>query len=368
MRRPRLCNIYAIICLSFIFIFVTIIYYQGSSSPQIPVNFINRLVTLTMNSSEDYLKVNLNLTHTNARCNDGDYLLIYVLSTVNNFRRRKVIRSTWGTKQNGVCFIFVLGQLPSLGSNTASVEKMLNDEKEKYQDIFQIGHPESYANVIYKEVGALIWASKFYPKIPFLFKTDDDLIVDIILVSEIVQILLKKDTSAQAYIKKHRSPLVSLLSIADHDQFFRGGWSMDYQPTLRDGKFGVPVHVWPNSVLPLYCSGFGWIMSANTRDKLVEASYIYPSSKIAWIGDVFVSGFLAKAANVKCTGLEIDFEQTASANCSCSMVNNPMLTVCSSTFHAGGGGNEVDKYLEYEKAWRVIQLRHNLSHTTIDQC
>ena len=71
---------------------------------------------------------------------------------------------------------------------------------------------------------------------------------------------------------------------------------------------------------------------------------------------------------MKCTGIGIEFEQTGSANCSCSMVTHPMLTVCSSTFHAGGGGGELQKYIEYQKAWQVIQFRHNTTNTTITVC
>jgi hypothetical protein len=144
---------------------------------------------------------------------------------------------------------------------------------------------------------------------------------------------------------------------------------MDFQPTVRDdGKFGVRKDVWPHPILPPYCSGFGWFMSKNIRNQLVNAVYSYPLNKVAWIGDVFISGFLAKAANVKCTGIDIDYDQNASANCSCLMVNDPMLTVCSSTFHAGGGGTEIEKYIEYQKAWKVIQLRHNLSNMVINDC
>jgi hypothetical protein len=106
-------------------------------------------------------------------------------------------------------------------------------------------------------------------------------------------------------------------------------------------------------------------MSNNVRNRLVNASYTYPLKQIVSIGDVFLSGFLAKAANVKCTGISIDYEQTASANCSCLMVQRPMLTVCSSSYHAGGGNDETKKSKEYEKAWKVIQQRHNLINQTI---
>ncbi|CAM4903500.1 unnamed protein product, partial [Rotaria socialis] len=49
-------------------------------------------------------------------------------------------------------------------------------------------------------------------------------------------------------------------------------------------------------------------------------------------------------------------------------VNNPMLTVCSSSFHSGGGGTEIQRYLEYQKAWQVIQLRHNSTDRKIYAC
>jgi hypothetical protein len=140
---------------------------------------------------------------------------------------------------------------------------------------------------------------------------------------------------------------------------------MDFQPTLRSSKFAVSESVWLHQVLPPYCSGFGWLMSNNIRNKLLEASLTYPFNKTVWIGDVFLSGFIAKAANVKCTGISIDYEQTSSANRSCLMVQRPMLTVCSSTFHGGGRGDQIIKYKEYEKAWKVIQQRHNLTNRTI---
>ena len=318
---------------------------------------------------EEYLKVQLNLTFNEALCHEDDYLLIYILSTVTNFERRKVIRSTWGSKRNKTCFVFFVGKPTGLFTNTEIIEKRIVEERKQYQDIFQIDHEESYANVVYKEIAALQWSMHFYPKISYLFKTDDDLIVDSILVSLIGQILVNNVAPNQSVISKHRPPLIAALLESNRENFFRGGWAMDYQPTLRGfGKFAVSMDVWPHPVLPAYCSGFGWLMSRNIRDKLVKASYTYPVRRTAWIGDVFISGFLARAAQVRCSGLHIDFEQTGSANCSCSMVNNPMLTVCSSTFHAGGGGAEQQKYLEYERAWRVIQLRHNLSHTTVDNC
>jgi len=328
------------------------------------------IITNIKNSSIIYLHVKLDLTSNTAICQENDYLIIYILSTITNIQRRNVIRSTWASKQNGTCFIFILGQFSSLINNFNQIQMKINDEKKQYQDIVQIDHIESYSNVVYKEIAALQWSQYFYPNIPYLFKTDDDLIVDTILISSIAHLLLTNVSNNDSVISKYRPTLISNIQSSNRANFFRGGWDMAFQPTLRgEGKFGVSEAVWPHPTLPPYCSGFGWFMSKNIRDQLVNVSYTYPLNKTAWIGDVFISGFLAKEANVKCSGISIDYEQTSSANCSCSMVNNPMLTVCSSTFHAGGGGGtEIQKYIEYQKAWKVIQLRHNLTNTVINDC
>ena len=54
-------------------------------------------------------------------------------------------------------------------------------------------------------------------------------------------------------------------------------------------------------------------------------------------------------------------------NCSCLMAQYPMLTVCASAFHYGGGTEE-EKYNEYRKSWKVIQLRHNLTNAMTTDC
>lgn len=338
--------------------------------PEIKLSDINLSLSQSppKNSSVLYLRTRLDLTTTTALCQKNDYLIIYVLSTVTNIQRRKVIRSTWGSKQDGVCFVFILGQVPGRAIAPGQLQMEIRSEMRIHQDIVQIQHLESYANVIYKEMAALQWSYNFYPNIPFLFKTDDDLIVDTLTVSSIAKILLTNLTEPDSFLSRYRPNLVKALYAADRATFFRGGWAMDYQPTLRAGKFGVSEKVWPHAVLPAYCSGFGWFLSKPIRDQLAITSYSYPKDQTAWIGDVFVSGFLAKAAKVKCTGIEIDFDQTASANCSCLMANNPLLTVCSSSFHLGGGGTEAQRYEEYQKSWKVIQSRHNFTNNTFEIC
>lgn len=356
---------------------MTVLFYDSSTSRKLINKFIKKTVeeyNLTTNSSSSkYFHVNLNSKTTTARCKYDDNLIIYILSTVTNFKRRDIIRATWGSPMTGTCFIFIVGKV----QNSSLIQLLLNNEQRKYNDIVQINHLESYANVIYKEVAALKWSHNNYPFIPYLFKTDDDLIIDSILLSSIAQILVTNLIINASYILKYRPQLVQTLLYSDRAKLFYSGWAMDHQPTLRDGKFRISEDIWSNQYLPAYCSGFGWLMSKIVRDKLLHASYSYPSDKLIWVGDVFVSGFLATKANVNCKFLSIDYEQTLSGNCSCLMRQQPMLTVCSSSLHGQISNDETTTYKEYKKAWRIIQQRHSLIYmnstnsinsTSIESC
>ena len=367
-RRKSLSGAYFIIFLTLLTICLYLTFYDNRFAEKMPV-ILSEEMTKIKSSKGKYLHVRLDLTKNTAKCQIIDYLIIYILSSITNIERRDVLRSTWASKRSGVCFVFILGRVSITSSYSNEIQMIVNNEQNQFQDIVQIDHTENYANVIYKEIAALQWSHHFYPDIPYLFKTDDDLIVDTILVSSIVHLLVTNVSESNSYISKHYPLLNSIIMSSNRTNFFRSAWAMFGQPTVRDDdKYSVSKSVWPYSILPPYCSGFGWFMSKNIRNQLVMASYIYPLSKVVWVGDVFISGFLARAANVKCTEIPIDYDQTGSANCSCLMVDNPVLTVCSSTFHADYNGSTTEKLMEYRKAWKIILLRHNFTDITINDC
>ena len=234
IRRHHPSKAYAICFLVLFSICLYITFYDNPLPSQVLPDIIVNVKNYTSN---DYIHVRLDLTTNTALCRENDYLIIYVLSTAHNVQRRSVLRSTWASKRDRVCFVFILGQLVE---NIAENQMKINNEKNEYHDIVQINHTESYANVVYKEVAALIWAKHFYPNIPYLFKTDDDLIVDTILISSIAHLLVTNISSNESFVSIYRPTLIQSVQTANRTTFFRGGWAMDYQPTVRDGgKFGV---------------------------------------------------------------------------------------------------------------------------------
>ena len=365
LRKTRLLKILAMFSPTIFFISLYGIFYCHTN-PSILPDPVNGRIPIITKISTDYFHVELDFTSNTAICQTNDYLIIYILSTAQNIDRRNLVRSTWASKRTGVCFVFILGQVVDSPLDT---QMKINEEKKLHQDIVQINHNESYANIVYKEVAALQWSQYFYPSIPYLFKTDDDLIVDPILIGSIVHLLITNVTSDDSLIARYRPEVISDIQSSNRTSFFRGAWSMDDQPTVRDDpRFGISEYIWPHPMLPLYCSGFGWLMSNYVRDRLVNASLTYPLTKTAGTGDVFLSGFLARAANVKCTSIYIDYEQPAFANCSCLMKDNPMMVVCSSLLHYGGLDTDLEVHSDYRKVWRVIELRHNSTNMPTTDC
>lgn len=361
IRRHRPSSLYC----SVVLMLLIIALYLTMKDAELTGGLSSTLLDLAMGVNAtpvEYLRIDLDLLSQQATCQHDDRLLVYILSSINNFQRREVVRSTWASKQNGTCFVFVTGEVPGLMRDAGQLQMRVNQEKRAYGDVVQINHIETYANVVFKEVAALQWSQRFYPNISYLFKTDDDLIVDTLLLGLMANLLATGSSPANSFVLKFNPLLVSNLLSSDRQSFFRGAWSMEYQPTLRGShKFSVNETVWPHPFLPPYCSGFGWFMAKEVRDKLVLASHTYPLSKVVWIGDVFASGFLARAAKVRCTRLPISYDQPLAGNCSCLMASDPVLTVCSTSFHFGIARTDEEKYDEYRKAWRVIRLRHSLA-------
>jgi hypothetical protein len=190
-------------------------------------------------------------------CKSNDLLLIYILSATQNFERRQSIRRTWANKSEYqqldiFCFTFIVG----LSTNNSHVPYNgdVALEASIHQDIVQLNIKETYENVPYKEVGALKWSYIYASHIPFLFKTDDDLIVDTLLLSDVVKFFVHNRTDHSLYIQKHTKmqDFVQAMHKVDKYTLFRGH-DFGGTPTLRSGKFGVHEFAWNADHLPAYC-------------------------------------------------------------------------------------------------------------------
>ena len=96
---------------------------------------------------------NFKFTMNHDMCNKTQPLLLMMIhSSPGNFKKRNVIRETWGKETSFVTTLFLIGW---------SEEYQMELEKEdmKYGDLIQGNFVDAYRNMTYKHVMALKWAT-----------------------------------------------------------------------------------------------------------------------------------------------------------------------------------------------------------------
>jgi hypothetical protein len=112
---------------------------------------------------------------------DPVFLLIYVHTAPDHYKRRQVIRQTWGNIRqysDVIRVVFVMGVANVSRNASKPLQDALYFEHEQYMDIVQEDFLDTYHNLTYKGVAALKWISLNCRQAVFLLKTDDDIFVN----------------------------------------------------------------------------------------------------------------------------------------------------------------------------------------------
>jgi beta-1,3-galactosyltransferase 1 len=170
--------------------------------------------------------------------------------------------------------MFVMGKTTSI--------KMMQDalafEANTYGDILEEDFEDTYHNLTYKGIAALKFISHYCNNVKYVLKTDDDVFVNMYtLQNHLIQL------DAAGF---NKNLIICLV-----------WWKMH---ALREGKWAIPVEVYPDSLYPPYCSGMAYVYSTDVAQKLYDASFFV---KFFWVDDVYVSGMLPKHANVNHTSM-----------------------------------------------------------------
>ncbi|GBM28259.1 Beta-1,3-galactosyltransferase 1 [Araneus ventricosus] len=221
------------------------------------------------------------------RCDGADpvFLVVFVHSAPTNFHKRQVIRNTWGHEGNlahdPMRIVFLLGTV-----NETRVQQQIDEENALYHDVVQGNFVDSYRNLTYKHVMGLKWVTYYCRQARFVFKTDDDIFVDIFQLTTFL-----KDTFGQTGGVSNLM-MCYLLRSSQVNRSYRSKWRVSFKE-------------YPARKYPTYCAGWGVLMSPDVVFKL----YLL-SSKIPyfWVDDVHVTGTLASHVGIS----HADFEEKLS--------------------------------------------------------
>ncbi|XP_076316741.1 beta-1,3-galactosyltransferase 5-like isoform X1 [Tachypleus tridentatus] len=213
----------------------------------------------------------------NRRCDDAPdiFLVIFIHSAPDHFQKRRAIRKTWGQERHLVDdllrIVFMVGEVQGRGE----VQKALERESYIHRDMVQGNFLDTYKNLTYKHVMGLKWVTYFCRQAKYIFKTDDDIFVDIFqLVTYLKGSLGLAPPRGLIMCFLIRNP---------------------YVKRSQRSKWRVSFKEYPGKYYPPYCAGWGIIMSPDVVFNLYLQSTQVP---YFWVDDVHVSGTLAQRAGV----------------------------------------------------------------------
>lgn len=196
------------------------------------------------------------------------FLLVYVHTAPDHYKRRMVIRQTWGnTEQYSVAIrvVFFTGSRDSTG-----VQRALQFESEQYGDVVQEDFLDTYRNLTYKGIAALKWISNYCPTARFVLKTDDDIFVNMFTLIRHLEHARPKPGQTEI-----RGLIMCLV------------WNG--MPVMRSGKWMVSKEEWKEDTYPTYCSGSAFTLSTDVAIALHNVSYHVP---FFWVDDFYITGLL----------------------------------------------------------------------------
>ncbi|XP_043925910.1 UDP-GalNAc:beta-1,3-N-acetylgalactosaminyltransferase 1 [Protopterus annectens] len=182
------------------------------------------------------------------KCNGSSpFLIIFVASKPSNILQRNAIRITWGSSKtwwgHQVLILFLLGKDIEAGTSQSVVKQ----ESEQFGDVIQQDFHDNYNNLTLKTKMAFRWLSEFCPNAKYMMKADDDVFVN---VRNLVGFLLSTNMSENLYSG------YPFFRNVPHRGFFQ--------------KIYISYESYPYPVYPPYCSGLGYVLSANLVLKLYE--------------------------------------------------------------------------------------------------
>ncbi|XP_066977035.1 beta-1,3-galactosyltransferase 5-like [Macrobrachium rosenbergii] len=196
-------------------------------------------------------------------------IIAYVHSSVSETEKRRITRETWARASEfdsgvKVGVVFMVGS-----AKTPREAAIVREESQAHRDIVQGEYDDSYHTLSYKALASLRWVSIYCPRVPWTLHADDDVLLDLFLLTRFLKEVHKEDS------------------------FFCFNWKGS--EVKRFGKWQVSRTEFLEKNYPPYCSGAVWILATHLVYRLLNATRQEP---FLWVDDVYITGILAKRAGI----------------------------------------------------------------------
>lgn len=196
-------------------------------------------------------------------------LFLFVVSAPGNQNRRLAVRQTWGSfgHRRDTAIAFVLGE-----TQNTTERNLLSKENVLYGDLIMGRNQDAYENLTLISINILEWSIRYCSKAKFIFKTDDDMFVNVRNLLEVVE--------------EYRNTERTIIGHLAHK------WS----PERNLGKYGVSVSLYPNDTWPDFITGQAYLISRDLIAEMFESALQQVYIKLE---DVFVTGLAARLLGIK---------------------------------------------------------------------
>ena len=222
-------------------------------------------------------KFNFVINPASHTCHKDIFLLIYIHTAPDHYKRRAAIRETWGNPNNlkelNIKLVFLLGR-----SNDAAMNDAMTLESDMHGDIVQEDFIDAYRNLTYKAIMGLKWVTFHCPTPKFVLKVDDDIFVNIFNVIKHLETLDKDN-----HDETNKGLLLCLV------------WYRMKVVREPKSKWYLSKEEFKHDYFPTYCSGSAFIMTPDVMKGMYNASQFTP---FFWVDDFYVTGLLAQKVGV----------------------------------------------------------------------
>ena len=214
-------------------------------------------------------------------CSGKVDVLICVHTHPSHSKVRDVIRQTWANQKHWLTYRVRTLFFTGITSIDKSLQEALEMESDVFMDIIQADFEDSYRNLTFKALSVLHWVHKYCSNSAYVFKVDDDVIVNIFSLQELMPLTMP--------MKMEQSSFNADLRLHEHQIACSTFQNITVK---RAGKWAVKEEELPADVkiYPQFCAGMGYLMYTSTALALYDVAKEVP---FFWIDDIYVTGFLA---------------------------------------------------------------------------
>ncbi|XP_023237219.1 beta-1,3-galactosyltransferase 1-like [Centruroides sculpturatus] len=194
---------------------------------------------------------------------------LIVISAVTKRSARNAIRATWGgyATKLGFPVLFLLG-----GTPYPHQQLTIDKEDAFFQDIIQEKCLDTYRNMTLKTVTLMKWVAEHCFNVPYILKTDDDMMINV----DRLQLFLSSLNATKTIFGKLAS-----------------GWS-PHRSHLS--KWYVPKSEYKDRVYPNFTTGPAYLFTSDSARNLYETSLKVP---FLFLEDVYMTGIVAQQARIR---------------------------------------------------------------------